>query len=134
MYHMPSLLSDCKKIFMDSKLKYSDIIELLGFLCYGRVMRHSFFWSNSYVTTAILNKITEKWKLEKKEIKKIFTSINVYNIETPVSGFSFDWFKNSEKLGVVFTDDQRLMLSKIGFVESHDKITNTFNQQNFDLK
>jgi hypothetical protein len=68
-YNSSYLVTECLPILSNPKLEYSDIVALLAFLCQGTPRRKTvFFWVNSKTTSTILNKITEKWKLQKKEM------------------------------------------------------------------
>lgn len=127
-----SLSAECKPIFNKSKLDYQDICELLAFLCYGTTVRNSFFWSRPAETTEVLNMMTEKWKLQKKELTKIFSQINKQTNYSQVVGFSFKWVENCEKHGVIFVEDQIASLTKLGFVDSYNKFGSNFDQTRFN--
>ena len=112
----------CLKIIKSKTVTYADVIQLISWMCKGNKSKRSFFFQHSKMTLW-LDEITLKFKLEKKEIKKLFTIIEKYYPTYKVnynimSNFSLKWIKNLEKMGVVFTIEQKNLLETIGYISS----------------
>lgn len=125
-----TIYRDCVPILSDPKLSYNDAIEIINYICKGNTGKKSFFWNCSSGTFKILNEITKKFALQKKELQKIFKVIDKYydlHKNSQYTVMSFIWIKNLEKMGVVFTADQKAIFKKIGYVDFNEEIKNMEN-------
>lgn len=123
------LMKDFEIAYKAPDILYDDIMALITYLCNG--VTSSIFYYNYHTCTLILDKITEKWKIQKKELTKIFTVIKKLPTGQNIK-LSFKWVDNLESLGVELSIDQRVAITAIGYIKSYKDMGLGFDRKEFD--